>query len=184
MVDGVGLGEDDLGDRDKGISLLEKRLKDTGQGLGRVEGGVVEQDDRPGLDPLHHPLCDFAGGEVLPVQAVHIPLDGLHADRADGRDHVVVVFAVGRADEGGAHAGDGLNFVVAGLHIGDDLLPGEFGHMGVGVGVVHHLMARIGEGLYRFRVFVHPVAYHEEGGLYVVLGQDVDEHLGVLVAPW
>ena len=83
----------------------------------------------------------------------------------------------------GAHAGDGLNFVVAGLHIGDDRLAGELRHVGVGVGVVHHLVAGVVEGLDGLRVFVHPVPHHEEGGLYVVFSKDVDELLGVLVAP-
>ena len=55
--------------------------------------------------------------------------------------------------------------------------------MGVIVGVVHHLMPRVVEGLHRLRVFIDPVPHHEEGGFYLVAVQDVDELLGVLVAP-
>lgn len=55
--------------------------------------------------------------------------------------------------------------------------------MGVGVGVVHHLVARVMERFDRLGVFVHPVPYHKEGGLDVVPGQDIDELLGVLVPP-
>ena len=113
----------------------------------------------------------------------HIPLDGLHADGADGGDDVVVVLPIGAADEGGPHAGDGLDLVVAGLHVGNDLLGGEAVVVGVGVGVVHHLVARVVEGLHRLRVFVHPVSDDKEGRLHLVLVQNVDELLGVLVAP-
>ena len=48
--------------------------------------------------------------------------------------------------------------------------------------MVHHLVAGVVECLDGLRVFVHPVPHHEEGGLYVVFSQDVDELLGVLVA--
>ena len=114
---------------------------------------------------------------------IHVPLDGLHADGADGADDSVVVFAVGRTDQRGAYAGDRLNFVVAGLHIGDNFLPGELGHVGVGVGVVHDLVARVVQRLDGLRVFVHPVPDHKKGGLHIVLSQNVNELLGVLVAP-
>ena len=114
---------------------------------------------------------------------IHIPLDGLHAHGANRGDHVVVIFPVGWTDQGGPHAGDGLDLVVAGGHVGDDLVGGQLGEVGVGVGVVHHLVARVGQGLHRLGVFVHPLPHHEEGGLHVVLPQDVNELLGVLVAP-
>ena len=44
-------------------------------------------------------------------------------------------------------------------------------------------MPRVVEGLHRLRVFIDPVPHHEEGGFYLVAVQDVDELLGVLVAP-
>ena len=83
----------------------------------------------------------------------------------------------------GPHAGDGLDLVVAGVQVGHDLLHRQLGVVGVGVGVVHHLMPRVVEGLHRLRVFIDPVPHHEEGGFYLVAVQDVDELLGVLVAP-
>ncbi len=55
--------------------------------------------------------------------------------------------------------------------------------MGVGVGVVHDLVPRVMEGFDGFGVLIHPCPHHEEGGLYLILIQDVDELLGVLVAP-
>ena len=55
--------------------------------------------------------------------------------------------------------------------------------MGVVVGMAHNLMPRLVEGLHRLRVFVHPLPHHKEGGLHLVFAQDVNEGLGVLVAP-
>lgn len=61
MVDGVGLGEDDLGDWDEGIAVLEQALDNARQGLRGVFGGVVEQDDGTGTDLGGHPLGDLTG---------------------------------------------------------------------------------------------------------------------------
>ena len=46
-----------------------------------------------------------------------------------------------------------------------------------------HLMARVVEGLHRLWVFVRPVPHHKESGLHLIAAQDVNELLGVLVAP-
>ena len=114
---------------------------------------------------------------------IHIPLDGLHANGAHRVDRAVVIIAVGQADQGGPHAGDLFDLVIAGVQVGHHLVGGELGVVGVGVGVVHHLVARVGEGLHRFGVFIHPLPHHEKGGGDVVLPQNIDELLGVLVAP-
>ena len=113
----------------------------------------------------------------------HIPLDGLHADGPHGVDGAVVVVAIGQADQGGAHAGHLLDFVVAGVQVGHHLIRGQLGVVGVGVGVVHHLVSCVVEGLHRLGIFVHPLAHHKEGGGHAVLSQDINELLGVLVAP-
>ena len=73
MVNGIVPGEDDLRDGDEGIALLEQGLNDAGEGLRRVKGGVVKQDNGPGLYLGGHPLGNFSGGQVLPVQAVTFP---------------------------------------------------------------------------------------------------------------
>lgn len=73
MVDGVGLGENQVLNRAKGVALGLKGLDDPGQGLRGVESGVVEEDNGPGLNPVQHPLGDLGGGEVLPVQRILIP---------------------------------------------------------------------------------------------------------------
>ena len=115
---------------------------------------------------------------------IHVPLDGLHAGGADRVDGVVVIIPIGQADQGGPDAGDRLDLVVAGVQVGGHLVGGQLGVVGVGVGVVHHLVTRVVQGLYRLRIFVHPVPHYKEGGLHAVLLQYVDELLGVLVAPW
>ena len=73
MVDGVLAGQNHLGDGDEGVALLKEGLDDGGQGLRRVEGGVVKQDDGPGLDLGGHPLDDLSGFQVLPVQTIAFP---------------------------------------------------------------------------------------------------------------
>ena len=84
---------------------------------------------------------------------------------------------------GGTPSGDRLNFVVAGGQVVGNLLGRQLGIVGMGVGVVHHLMSRIVEGLDRLRIFVHPLPHHEKGGLHGILGQDIDQLLCILVAP-
>ena len=114
---------------------------------------------------------------------LHIPLDGLHAHGADGGDDVVVVLAVGTADQRGRHAGDGTDSLVAGGDVRHDLVGGQAVIVVVVVGVAHDLVSRVVESLHRLRVFFHPVAHYEERGLDVEFLQNVDERLGVLVAP-
>ena len=71
MVDGiiriVGPGEKELGHGEQVVALLQEGLDDAGQRLRSVEGGVVKEDDGPGLDLGGDPLGDLAGRELLPV---------------------------------------------------------------------------------------------------------------------
>ena len=55
--------------------------------------------------------------------------------------------------------------------------------MAVGVGVVHQLTAALHDGLGLLGVLVRPVSHHEEGGLHIVLRQNVQDVLGVVGAP-
>lgn len=77
VVDGIvlaaGAGVDQLGDRNDGVALGDQILQDPRQRLRRMLGRVVEQHDGAGLDPAGHPLGDLAGGDLLPVQRIHIP---------------------------------------------------------------------------------------------------------------
>lgn len=96
---------------------------------------------------------------------------------------MVIVFSVGAADQCRGHAGGGADALVAGGNIVDDLLGRQTIVVVMMVGVAHDLVACVMEGLDRLRIFLRPVAHDEEGGLYVVFLQDVDERLGILVAP-
>ena len=75
MVDGVGLGKNELADGDHGVAIVDKAGKDGGQRLRRVQGGVVEQHNAALLHPAGHPLADGVGIIVLPIQRVPIGKD-------------------------------------------------------------------------------------------------------------
>ena len=69
---GVPLKEK-LGDGDNGEALALQRFQNSRQGLGRVLGGVVEEDDAAGAHILQDPLGDLIGRDALPVQTVAFP---------------------------------------------------------------------------------------------------------------
>ena len=69
MVDGVGLGEDELADGHHGVAAVDETGEDGGQGLRRVQRGVVEQNDAA------LPLADGIRVVVLPVQGIPIGND-------------------------------------------------------------------------------------------------------------
>ena len=48
VVNGVGRVEDELGDGEDGVAVVDEVGEDSGQRLRRVEGGVVEQHDAAG----------------------------------------------------------------------------------------------------------------------------------------
>ena len=143
----------------------------------------MEEHNGPGAHAGGHPLGDSGRVIVLPVQTVHIPLDGLNAHPPDGGDDVVVILPERRAEERGALAGDLLDLIVAGVDVLHNLICGEGIEVGVVVGVPHHLVAGICQGLDGLGVLIHPLPHHKEGDFHVVLVKDVDEGLGVFVAP-
>lgn len=67
MVDGVGLGQNNLGDGDEGVAILEELLNNTRQRLRRVESGIVKENDGARLYLTGNPLGNFTGGEIFPV---------------------------------------------------------------------------------------------------------------------
>ena len=70
MVDGILPVQNDLGDGDKGIALLKQGFDDGGQGLRRVDGGIVEQYDGAGLHFPGDPADDLVRRNLFPVQTV------------------------------------------------------------------------------------------------------------------
>ena len=74
VVDGeVGpalAGQDEPAHRDHFVAVFLQPVQDGRQGLGGVEGGVVEEDDGAGGYPVGDTLRDGGRVVVLPVQAV------------------------------------------------------------------------------------------------------------------
>ena len=75
VVDGVGRVEDELGDGEDGVAVVDEVGEDSGQRLRRVEGGVVEQHDAARLHLGGHPLADGVRIVILPVEGVPIGKD-------------------------------------------------------------------------------------------------------------
>ena len=134
---------------------------------------------RKGPNAREYPYSEAFGY----VGTLHVPLDGIDAHVPDGLYDLVVILPVGTAEQAHFSAGDGLNLAGAQAHLVDDLLFRQLCHVGVGVGVVADLHARVGQRLHALRVFVRPLAHQEKCGLHIVLVQDVDQRLGILVTP-
>ena len=113
----------------------------------------------------------------------HVPLNGIHSAAAHGGNHTVVIVSVGRPEQVGSDAGDGFDLAVAGIQLGLDLLGTQLGEIGVVVRMVHDLMPGIMEGFYRFGKLIHPLANYKKGSLDIVFTKNIDELLGILIAP-
>ena len=70
MVDRVIPFEQQLGHRHDVVAVRQELFDDAGQGLRRVLGGVVEQDDGAWGDFAEYAVGDLRRGEVFPVQTV------------------------------------------------------------------------------------------------------------------
>lgn len=75
MVDGVGRVEDELGDGEDGVAVVDEVGEDSGQRLRRVAGGVVEQHDAARLHLGGHPPADGVRVVILPVEGIPIGND-------------------------------------------------------------------------------------------------------------
>ena len=67
--------QDQLRDRHEGVAVLNQRFHNCGQSFRRVERGVVEKHNGPGLYFAGYPLDNLVCGDLLPVQTVHVPYD-------------------------------------------------------------------------------------------------------------
>ena len=84
MVNGVLPFQDDLRNGNEGIALLKQIFNNTRQCFGSVFRSIVEQHNGTRLDFARHALCYFTRFQIFPIQAVHIPLNGLHSNRTSG----------------------------------------------------------------------------------------------------
>ena len=76
VVDGVFPCEDQLGNGNEGIALLCEIVEDGGESFGGVKPCIVKEDDGARLHLACDTLGDLGGGEILPVETVHIPYKG------------------------------------------------------------------------------------------------------------
>lgn len=70
MVDGVGGGEEELGDGDYGVAVADEGLQNGRQRLRRVKGGVVEENDAAGAHLGTNALGNGGRVQVFPVQTI------------------------------------------------------------------------------------------------------------------
>lgn len=62
--------EKDLRHRYDAVAVVQQRLKDCRQRLGRMLGSVMEQYDAPRLHPIQYPPRDLPGRYSLPVETI------------------------------------------------------------------------------------------------------------------
>ena len=115
--------------------------------------------------------------------SLRIPLDRLHADGANGGDHMVVILAEGAANKRRTSPCERLELIVAGIHIFDDLLRRQRIVVVVCVGMVHQLAAAVYDGLGLLRILVRSVADHEKGRLDAVVREYIQDLLRVVRPP-
>ncbi len=70
VVDGVGGGEEELGDGHHGVAVTDEGVQDAGQRLRCVQGGVVKQDDTAWAHLPTNALRDGGRIQVFPVQTI------------------------------------------------------------------------------------------------------------------
>lgn len=73
VVDARFALQQQLRDGDNGIALGLEGFDDPGQGLRRVDGRVVEEDDAARPHVLQHPPADLLRLDALPDQTVAVP---------------------------------------------------------------------------------------------------------------
>ena len=75
MIDGVGGLQDQLGDGNDGVAVVDEIFQNTRQRLRCVECRVVEQHNAAGLHLGGDSLVDGVGVVVLPVEGIPIGND-------------------------------------------------------------------------------------------------------------
>ncbi len=119
-------------------------------------------------------LRDLVCAGAAPILRVQVPFDDAHAQLIGKINHVVVNGAVRRAQAPGIHvAQDGAGVA----HFGIEKLLRDAGEVGVVVAVVAECIASVIDLLEEFGVVDRLSANDEEGGLRVVVGQQVDHLL-------
>ena len=115
--------------------------------------------------------------------SLHIPLDGFHADGANGGYDMVVVLAELTAVQRRADACARRGPTVDGTYVRDVLGGSQGIVVVVRIGMVHQLVAALNDGLGLLGVLVRPVADNEKGTLHAVVREHIKDLLCVVRPP-
>ena len=165
------------------VSVLLQLFKYGGQSLRRMQRGVVKQYNRAGFYLFQHSVGNLLRRKILPVKAIHIPLNGIVTRLAQGLNDLVVVVSVGGAEKNRLYAGYLFYLFIARGNLPADFLLGNLRHVRVRVRVIHDFVTRVRKLLYRFGVFVNPAADNKERGFNLELIKNIDKCCSVLVSP-
>ena len=144
--------------------------------LRRCAAAVVLEDDVVRVGGLQHGLHDLLGVDLggVPVLRVHRPADGAQVAGRAGLEDGLRPVAVG-----GAEDGRGLvrvrECIVATIHLREYLLVRVVRQVGVVPGVVRDRVAGRGDLAHQGEVSRDLLADHVEGGLDVVLLEDLED---------
>ena len=97
---------------------------------------------------------------------------------------MVVVLAVGTAEQNGGHACDRADLLAARSQVVFDLLAAELGKMRMMRGMAHDLMPRLGQGSDGIRIAIDPVADDKEGRLHLIAIQNIEAASKEMAATW
>ena len=115
-----------LADRDYGVAVSASRASIMdGRASGVCSAALWNSTMLPGCTPSVTRRVISEAERPFQVQAVHVPLHRGDAEGVYRVDDVVVVFAVGAAEERGPDAGYRLYLIGAGVYLRGDLVAGE-----------------------------------------------------------
>ena len=130
-----------------------------------------------------HRVYDGIHAVVLPVQRIHIPLNGVVATGAHPFNHVIVVISIGRAEQKHFIAGQLFDLFMHLHYLVLDFTVGNLTHILVIFAVISQIVP-LGENHFHIlRVVFHPASCHKKGDFYVIFPQYFHNLFCVLVAP-
>ncbi|CKR75178.1 Uncharacterised protein [Mycobacterium tuberculosis] len=140
----------------------------------------MEQHHRTRLDLRHQhvPGCCRVG-VVDPVERYNVPKDFGLPNLGRGLAYRIVGQSAGRAIQRRRAAGRRGDHIVGPGELAGDILGRNRGHIGVFPGMATDLHARVRDAPGAGGVGGHFVADQEEGGFGVVVGQDVQQPVGI-----
>ena len=143
----------------------------------------MEQHDIAAAHLLRGAVHQILNAPVFPIQGIHAPLDHLVALRPGGEHHLVVVIPIGRAEQPGTRAGEGLGLVAHGFQLLGDFFRAQLAHLGMRGGMIADLVAPGGDLLHQLGKTLRPDVHQEKGGFHLVFIQDVQNFAGFVPAP-